>query len=140
MMKLMICQVLACKPQNVLDIGETIKSTPKGVIMSVVAGMPVDKLQAAFKTKKIVRCMPNTPASVGEGMTVWYSSKEVPEDIEVVAKEILRCAGNDSTKPPYPYITNVIPYAVTGDEVKVADEGLIDMATAVSGTGPAVSS
>jgi pyrroline-5-carboxylate reductase len=34
--------------------------------MSVVAGMPVDKLQTAFKTKMVVRCMPNTPASVGD--------------------------------------------------------------------------
>jgi pyrroline-5-carboxylate reductase len=89
-------KVLACKPQNVMDIGETITATPKGVIMSVVAGMPVDKLQTAFKTKMVVRCMPNTPASVGEGMTVWYASKEVPEHIEQLAKDILRCAGASS--------------------------------------------
>ena len=171
--------------------------------MSIVAGMPVERLQQGFNTKVVVRCMPNTPATVGEGMTVWFSSKEVPEDIEQMAKGILRCAGTDtllmrdhimslslwpifgfclvwcilcsvspagrtalvmhtmiafsSATTPYTLSIHIIMYynkscfcshscvdapSVSfdaGDEVKVTDEHLIDMATAISGTGPAVS-
>lgn len=68
-----------------------------GTILSILAGKPVEDLQKIFKTQNVVRTMPNTPATVGEGMTVWYAANEVPEDIVQMTKDILRCAGASSS-------------------------------------------
>jgi pyrroline-5-carboxylate reductase len=60
--------------------------------------------------------MPNTPAQIGEGITVWTAAPSVsPEQLEV-ARQIL---------------------GALGEEIFVEEEGYLDMATAVSGTGPA---
>ncbi len=61
--------------------------------------------------------MPNTPAMVLEGITVWTATKEVPLDMIHKVKTLL-----DSI----------------GEQVEVHDEQYLDMATAVSGSGPAV--
>ena len=60
--------------------------------------------------------MPNTPGQIGEGITVWTSSKEVTEEQQETARAIL---------------------GAMGDEVFVEDESYLDMATALSGSGPA---
>ena len=60
--------------------------------------------------------MPNTPAQIGEGMTVWTATSEVTESQKTQAKAIL---------------------GVMGQEIYVDDEKFIDMATAISGSGPA---
>ena len=61
--------------------------------------------------------MPNTPAQLGEGMTVWYATPEV--DRRAARAGAARCC------------------AALGTELQVEDEKFVDMATAVSGTGPA---
>ena len=60
--------------------------------------------------------MPNTPGQIGEGITVWTSSKEVTEEQQEMARAIL---------------------GALGEEVFVEDESYLDMATALSGSGPA---
>ena len=60
--------------------------------------------------------MPNTPAQIGEGMTVWTQSQVISQSQHALAKQIL---------------------AALGHEIFVEEESYIDMATAVSGTGPA---
>jgi pyrroline-5-carboxylate reductase len=60
--------------------------------------------------------MPNTPAQVGEGITVWTDSPSVSDEQRSLARKIL---------------------AAFGEELHVEDEDFLDMATAVSGTGPA---
>jgi len=107
--------ILACKPQNLGDVAKSVDKI-NGVLMSILAGTAVSTMQRLFNTKLVIRCMPNTPATVQEGMTVWFASKEVPSDIVQKAKQLLLC---------------------TGDEILVKDEALVDMSTAISGTGPA---
>lgn len=76
--------LLCCKPQNVETVAsDIIKIPPNAQLVSIVAGVPVSYLSYQFKTNKIVRCMPNTPASILEGMTVWYATNESdPEQIK----------------------------------------------------------
>jgi pyrroline-5-carboxylate reductase len=64
----------------------------------------------------IVRAMPNTPAQIGEGITVWAASDASTEAHKSTARRML---------------------ASLGTEVYAEDEDDLDMATAVSGTGPA---
>jgi pyrroline-5-carboxylate reductase len=64
----------------------------------------------------VIRAMPNTPAQIGEGIAVWTAAPEVTEVQRELAGHILRALG---------------------EEVYVEDENYLDMATALSGTGPA---
>jgi pyrroline-5-carboxylate reductase len=49
------------------------------ILISIVAGYPIDRLQELSGHKYVARVMPNTPAFVGAGMTVWTPSKEMDE-------------------------------------------------------------
>jgi pyrroline-5-carboxylate reductase len=109
---------LSVKPQNVSSVAKSLAKPPKGLLLSIVAGCTIDRLKAEFRTDKIVRSMPNTPAMVLEGMTVWTATKETPKEYVEKAKILL---------------------SSIGDQIEVKDESYIDMATAVSGSGPAVS-
>jgi len=110
--------LLSVKPQ-VMDrvLSDLRNQIPAGaLVMSIVAGASIETISAGLKHSSIIRCMPNTPAQIGEGITVWTASKDVkPEQLEL-GKSIL-CA--------------------FGQEVFVDDEHYLDMATALSGSGPA---
>ena len=110
---------MAVKPQHVYIAAESLKRKPDGWIISIVAGVSMDSLKDAFKTDKIIRCMPNTPAVVMEAMTVWTAFKSCPPEIKKKARILM---------------------GSMGEELFVTDESYIDMATAISGSGPAVSS
>jgi pyrroline-5-carboxylate reductase len=81
-----------------------------------VAGATIDKISQGLKHNAVVRSMPNTPAQIGEGITVWIASPSVNESQKETARTIL---------------------GALGKEVNVDDENYLDMATALSGTGPA---
>lgn len=110
--------VLAVKPQHVdhvfsdlagnLDTGQT--------VLSILAGVPLARLTEGLQHRAVVRVMPNTPAQVGAGMSVWTATPDVSEEGRSAAAALLRALGK---------------------EWPVADESYIDMATAVSGSGPA---
>ncbi len=86
------------------------------LVLSIIAGARLEDLRRGLDHQSIVRSMPNTPAQVGEGITVWTATEEVtPIQVEK-ARQIL---------------------ATFGQEVYVEDEDYLDMATALSGTGPA---
>lgn len=110
--------VLSIKPQVVdkvlIEISTCIKQDV--LILSIVAGAPISKISSGLNRSKIVRSMPNTPAQIGQGITVWTSSEEVTESQRLMAKTILNAFG---------------------DEVYMEEENYLDMATALSGTGPA---
>ena len=110
--------VLAVKPQNLPDVMSEIgKGLSDGqVVMSIVAGARMRTLVDGLDHRAVIRVMPNTPAQIGEGMIVWTSSAEVPEDKVAAGRDILR---------------------TLGEEHYVADEKLMDMATALSASGPA---
>lgn len=110
--------VLAVKPQNlpevIAELGGQLK--PAQLLLSIIAGAGVDTLRRGLSHRSIVRAMPNTPAQIGEGITVWTATDEVSGQQREWASSIL---------------------GAIGKEIYLADEKYIDMATAVSGSGPA---
>lgn len=108
--------ILACKPQNVSEVAKAITQPVTGVVLSILAGKTVSDLQEKFSTKLVIRTMPNTPASIMQGVTVWYPANEVSQGIKNRVEQLL---------------------ALTGTQMLVTSENILDMATAISGTGPA---
>ena len=109
--------VLSVKPQRLSEVMKGLNSIRKdALVLSIVAGATIQKISTALKHSAIVRSMPNTPGQIGEGITVWAASQETSEVQQEMARRIL---------------------GALGEEVFVEDEGYLDMATALSGTGPA---
>ncbi|NJC98272.1 MAG: pyrroline-5-carboxylate reductase [Anaerolineales bacterium] len=109
--------VLSVKPQRLSEVMKGLKGIrPEALVLSIIAGAGIKKIGAGLKHKAVVRSMPNTPGQIGEGITVWASSKEVTEEQQEMTRAIL---------------------GALGEEVFVEDESYLDMATALSGTGPA---
>jgi len=109
--------VLSVKPQRLTGVMKGLKAIrPEALVLSIIAGATIRKLSTGLKHHAVVRSMPNTPAQIGEGITVWTASEAVSEEQKKVASAIL---------------------SALGEEVFVEDEYYLDMATALSGTGPA---
>ena len=110
--------LLACKPQNIEAVGKELAGSidESTVVLSILAGTPLRTLSSNLNVRRTVRSMPNTPAAVKEGITVWMGTPELSEsDRRLVAKVL----------------------GAFGEEVMVDDEKYLDMATAISGSGPA---
>jgi pyrroline-5-carboxylate reductase len=109
--------VLSVKPQDLDGVLTDLKAVLKHqqMIMSIVAGASLSLISKAVGHNAIIRVMPNTPAQIGEGMSVWTASPSVNKEQREDARTILRALGK---------------------ELYVNDEKFLDMATAVSGTGP----
>ena len=109
--------VLSVKPQRLSEVMKGLKGVrPDALLLSIIAGANIRKISTGLKHKAVVRSMPNTPGQIGEGITVWTASKEVTEEQQEMTRSIL---------------------GALGEEVFVEDESYLDMATALSGTGPA---
>ena len=112
--------LLAVKPQVMRAACEPLAALAQAqrpLLVSIAAGIPVARLQAWLGAPlPVVRCMPNTPAQQGAGVTWQFAGAEVDADGRRRAQALLACAGAT---------------------VWVADEPLIDAVTAVSGSGPA---
>lgn len=110
--------VMAIKPQTLPYVMPDLSKSLKGshTVVSIIAGATMATLTKGLKHKSVIRVMPNTPAQIGAGMSVWTASDEVPDDMRDATGEILR---------------------TLGEEVYVPDEKLIDMSTALSASGPA---
>jgi pyrroline-5-carboxylate reductase len=109
--------ILAVKPQVLQRVlTELAGRLPAGaLVFSIVAGASMQRIGETLGTRAVVRSMPNSPASVGHGITVWTHAPGVaPEQLEQ-ARTVL---------------------AALGSEVFVEEESYLDMATALSGTGP----
>jgi len=110
--------VLAIKPQRldhvIADLRGSVKAS--ALVVSIVAGATIDKIAGGLDHSAVVRSMPNTPAQIGEGITVWTAAEAVSDAQKATAREIL---------------------SAFGDEVFLDEERFLDMATALSGTGPA---
>ena len=109
--------VLSVKPQILPLVLPELRGhvQPTALVFSIVAGMPIATIQTGLDHGAIVRTMPNTPAQIGEGMAVWTSAPAVTEPQRAQAQAILQTMGL---------------------EMYVAHEDMLNMATAVSGTGP----
>ncbi|MFA5873551.1 MAG: pyrroline-5-carboxylate reductase [Anaerolineales bacterium] len=110
--------VLSVKPQRLTEVLNGLKgAVPAGaLVLSIVAGATIGKISKGLKHNAVARSMPNTPAQIGQGITVWMASPSTSEAQKETARAIL---------------------GAFGDEVQVDDENYLDMATALSGTGPA---
>ncbi|HUF54386.1 MAG TPA: pyrroline-5-carboxylate reductase [Dehalococcoidia bacterium] len=110
--------VLAVKPQEFAiaskSLGGSLK--PDQTVMSIMAGVTIATIARSTGHEGVVRAIPNTPSTIGEGMTVWTATPAVDERARGSVKLLL---------------------SVLGKEIYVEDEKYVDMATAVSSSGPA---
>ncbi len=109
--------ILAVKPQVLPEVLSGLKGKipSQSLVFSIVAGMPISTIQKGLSHKAVIRCMPNTPAQISAGMTVWTGPSEVSDKQREEARVILDAMGK---------------------ELYVDHEDALNMATAVSGTGP----
>jgi pyrroline-5-carboxylate reductase len=110
--------VLSVKPQvmdKVLtELGGDVR--PEHLVVSVAAGVPIDALEARLPAgSRVVRAMPNTPATVRAGATAIAAGAHASEDDMRIARELFEAVGR----------------------VVVLDESLLDAVTGLSGSGPA---
>jgi pyrroline-5-carboxylate reductase len=109
--------VLAVKPQRLGRVLEELKGAlaEDQLVLSIVAGARVESIAGGLLHPAVVRAMPNTPAQVGEGMTAWTAGEQVSD----AGREVVRAM-----------------LGALGREIHVENEHMIDMATALSATGP----
>jgi pyrroline-5-carboxylate reductase len=110
--------VLSVKPQVLKTVIPQVRGhlRRQDLGLSIIAGAPLRLLADGAAHAAFVRAMPNTPGKIGQGITVWTATREVNPDSLERARTIL---------------------SALGEEVFVEDEDYLDMATALSGTGPA---
>jgi pyrroline-5-carboxylate reductase len=109
--------ILAVKPQRVSKVLGELKGSihPDQLIVSIVAGAKMQTITDVLLHPAVVRAMPNTPAQIGEGVTAWTASPAVTEKQVTYVRALLEALGKT---------------------VHVENERQIDMATALSATGP----
>lgn len=109
--------VLAIKPQDLPAASAQMGNlSPEQLVVSILAGTPLATLHRELNHACLVRAMPNMPAQIGQGVTAWIASTDTSETQRETARTVL---------------------GALGEEVYVPDEKYIDMATALSGSGPA---
>ena len=106
--------LLAVKPQEFRKLSARLRED--ALLLSIMAGVRIETLAAHFGHERIVRVMPNTPAAISEGMSVWTATPSVDASQRETVRDLLGAIGR---------------------ELSVEDEGKLDMATALSGSGPA---
>jgi pyrroline-5-carboxylate reductase len=109
--------LLAIKPQvfqSVVDALTPSATASKQLVISILAGVPIQKLEAAFPGQPVVRAMPNTPATIGAGMTAIAPGHQTNTSHLQTAQQI---------------------FAAVGEVVEVP-ESLMDAVTGLSGSGP----
>jgi pyrroline-5-carboxylate reductase len=109
--------VLAVKPQRLRKVLEELKGSVQQdqLVVSIVAGARIATIADELLHASVVRTMPNTPAQIGEGVTAWTTSEGVNATQESQVCAMLEALGKT---------------------VRVENERQIDMATALSATGP----
>ena len=109
--------VWAVKPQVFKAAAAPVQAlTAQALHLSVAAGIRTDSIAAWLQSSRVVRCMPNTPALVGKGMTALFALPQVTEGEKYLVEEVIR---------------------TTGDCLWVEAEKQLDAVTALSGSGPA---
>ncbi|MEP6570318.1 MAG: pyrroline-5-carboxylate reductase [Acidobacteriota bacterium] len=109
--------ILAVKPQRLNRVLQELKGSihPDQLVVSIVAGTRCETIASRLLHPAVVRAMPNTPAQIGQGMTAWTATSEVSETQEREVGAMLEALGK---------------------AMRVENERQIDMATALSATGP----
>jgi pyrroline-5-carboxylate reductase len=109
--------LLAIKPQMLGRVARDLRPCLRDgqLVLSILAGATTAAIGGFLGHRQVVRSMPNTPARLGRGMTVWYATPDTTPEQRDQARALLRTLGH---------------------EIEVDDEKLVAMATAVSGSGP----
>ena len=105
--------VLSVKPQEMRSVHGALAD--QTALMSIMAGVRISALREEFHHDRIIRVMPNTPVAAKAGMSVWTATESVTDAQRDLARGLLGAIGR---------------------EMYVEDEKKLDMATAVSGSGP----
>ena len=111
--------VIAVKPQMMAEVLPALVplQSSKPLLLSIAAGKTIASFESVFGANAaVIRCMPNTPAAIGRGITALVGNAHVSPQQMQLAEALL---------------------ASTGEVVRVANEDMIDLVTAVSGSGPA---
>jgi len=111
--------VLAVKPQVIRDVTAGYRRFGDGrtTFLSIAAGTEVATFEEILSARApIIRCMPNTPASIGKGMMVTFANERVSDNTRKFVADLL---------------------SASGEVASIDDESLMDAVTAVSGSGPA---
>lgn len=110
---------LAIKPQSFEGFCEQLNldmDIQEKCVLSIMAGVSIQKIQESMRLKKVVRSMPNLPVQVSHGVTGWIASPQVEEYEKDLVKKI---------------------FSGLGKEVELDNEDLLNPLTALSGSGPA---
>lgn len=110
--------VLSTKPQVMGQVAKSLdgEGSKASLVLSILAGVRIRTIADALGNSAVVRAMPNTPAQIGQGITVWTATADVPARGRDQARALL---------------------GALGEEIFLDDEKFLDMATALSGSGPA---
>lgn len=109
--------VLAVKPQSLMTALREARAQPTQLLLSIVAGVPLAALRAwTSPMQPVVRCMPNTPALLGAGISGAVANACASAAQRALAQRVL---------------------AAAGDVLWFEDESQLDAVTALSGSGPA---
>ena len=106
--------LLAIKPQVFDSVTAGLQAAPDQIVLSILAGVPLKRLEAAFPGQPVIRAMPNTPATVGAGMTAIAAGQQAQAAHLETARQIFSAVG----------------------EVVEVPESLLDAVTGLSGSGP----
>lgn len=109
--------IIAVKPQSFVELSAELRGSiaKNTVVLSIMAGVSIKKIQEGLGVKKVARAMPNLGARVGKSMTVWTCSRALSAVERKQIKSLL---------------------CLLGREIFVREESIINKATAVSGSGP----
>ena len=111
--------ILAVKPQMMADVLVSLSDLGDETtcFLSIAAGLSIARLSAQLgRPARWLRVMPNTPAAIGQGISVLYAAPDVPPEMASLSRQLM---------------------GAVGDVVGLADEALMDAVTALSGSGPA---
>jgi pyrroline-5-carboxylate reductase len=110
--------LVAVKPQDFgrlsTALGEALE--PEQLVISIMAGVRIGTLCEGLRHDRVVRVMPNTPASLGAGFSAWMATEAVSANQRELTQQILGALGR---------------------EAEMHEERYLDMATAICGSGPA---
>jgi pyrroline-5-carboxylate reductase len=110
--------ILSIKPQRLQKVLRGLEGAipEHALVLSIIAGATIQVISDGLKHPAVARSMPNTPAQIGEGITVWTAASAVTPVQRELGSQIL---------------------GALGQQVYMEEESYLDMATALSGTGPA---
>ena len=110
--------VLSVKPQQLPEVLAQLNGSLREdqTVLSIIAGAKMSAIIDGLGHPSVIRVMPNTPAQIGQGMSLWTCSPQVDGASRQLAGSIL---------------------GTMGEEIYVASEAYLDMATALSASGPA---